>query len=98
MATITGTTSSGFSYSIPDGLKQDYRFIRAYRDLKSQDTDKQIDGATGLVAAVFCNEDEEQRFLQHVAEKHGRATVDAVYSEIGEILRACSEDAEAKKS
>lgn len=95
---ITGKTSSGFSYSIPDGLKQDYRFIRAYRDLKSQDTDKQVDGATGLVAAVFCNEDEEQRFLRHVERENGRATVDAVYTELGEIIRACMEDGDAKKS
>lgn len=95
---ITGTTSSGFSFSVPDGLKKDYHFIHAYKALNSKNPDKQVDGAAELVSSVFCNEEEEQRFLRHVEEKNGRATVDAVYTELGEIIRACLEDAEAKKS
>lgn len=95
---ITGKTSSGFSFSVPDGLKQDYHFIHAYKALKSKDPDHQVDGATEMVSAVFCNPDEEQRFLRHVEEKNGRATVDAVYTELGEIIRACMEDGDAKKS
>lgn len=95
---ITGTTSSGFAFSVPDGLKRDYHFIHAYKALKSKDPDKQVDGATEMVSAVFCNPDEEQRFLRHVEGKNGRATVDAVYTELGEIIRACMEDGEVKKS
>lgn len=95
---IKGKTSSGFDFAIPDGLKQDYRFIRAYSLIRSGDADKEVQGATELVASVFGNPAEEQRFLRHVEAINGRPTVDAVYKELGEIIQAATEDVDTKKS
>ena len=96
---VTGTTSSGFAFRVPDGIKNDYRFLRAYKKLKSSTTDQQLDGAVELISAVFGNEAEEDRFLQHLADEHGRADVETVYRELGEIIAAVSEaDETIKKS
>lgn len=95
---LTGTTSSGFTWTIPDGLTSDYRFVKAYQKVKSGNKDKQMEGSLELVAAVFGSEAEENRFLEHLADEHGRADVETVYRELGEIIAAASEDATAKKS
>lgn len=95
---VKGRTTSGFDFAVPDGLKQDYRFIRAYGMIRSGDVDKEVQGATELVSAVFCDPAEEQRFLRHVEAVNGRPTVDAVYKELGEIIQAAAEDTDTKKS
>lgn len=96
---ITGTTSSGFAFRIPDGIKTDFRFVRAYKKLRSPQTQQQLDGAVELISAVFCDEAEEDRFLRHLADENGRADVETVYRELGEIIAyASKEDALVKKS
>lgn len=96
---ITGTTSSGFEFRVPDGIKTDFRFVRAYKKLRSTQTQQQLDGAVELISAVFCDEAEEERFLRHLADENGRADVETVYKEIGEIIAyASKEDAAIKKS
>lgn len=96
---VRGTTSSGFEFCVPDGIKADYRFLRAYKKLKSAETERQLDGALELVSSVFGNETEEERFLQYLADEHGRADVETVFRELGEIIAIASrEDADIKKS
>ena len=96
---VTGTTSSGFTFQIPDGIKSDYRFLRAYKKLNSGVTGQQLDGAVELISAVFGDEGEEDRFLRHLADENGRADVETVYRELGEIISIASgEDADLKKS
>ena len=95
---VTGTTSSGFSFKVPDGIKTDYRFLRAFKKLNSGSTEQQMDGAVELISAVFGDEAEEDRFLQHIADQNGRADVETVYRELGEIIAAASEDPDVKKS
>ena len=95
---IKGTTSSGFSFKVPDGIKTDYRFLRAFKKLKSGSTEQQVAGAIELISVVFGNEAEEDRFLQHVADKNGRADVEPVYRELGEIIAAALKDPDVKKS
>ena len=96
---VTRTTSSGFEFRIPEGIKKDYRFLRAYKKLRSGATEQQIDGAVELLSSVFGDEAEEDRFLRHLADEHGRADVETVYRELGEILALASEaDEGIKKS
>lgn len=96
---ITGTTSSGFAFSIPEGIKKDYRFLKAYKKLHSPTAEQQMDGAVELISAVFASEAEEERFLRHLADENGRADVETVYRELGEIIAIASEeDAATKKS
>ena len=96
---VTGTTSSGFAFRVPEGIKKDYRFLRAYKKLNSGETQRQLDGAVELISAVFGDEAEEDRFLQHIADENGRADVETVYRELGEIIaKASEEDDGIKKS
>jgi hypothetical protein len=89
---VKGVTSSGFEFEIPDGVKNDFRFIKAYRDLKSADEDKQADGALALVSATFCDAEQEGRFYDHLAAEHeGRVPIDILYAELSEIIRIASE-------
>lgn len=95
---ISGTTSSGFHFSISDGLTRDFRFLRAYKNMQSEDAQQQLDGALDLVSVVFSDEKQEAAFLLHLADEHGRADVETVYRELGEIIAAAREDPQAKKS
>lgn len=96
---VKGKTSSGFEFTIADGIKSDFRFLRAYKKLKDPDAQKQLDGALELVSAVFANEAEEERFLLHLADENGRADLETVYRELGEIIAiASAEDDGVKKS
>ena len=39
MTAISGTTSTGFEYSIPEGLQTDWNFVRAYQKMMRAKTD-----------------------------------------------------------
>ncbi len=95
---IIGTTKSGFSFRLTDGITRDFRFLRACKKLRSPDATQQLDGAMELVSAVFADDAEEERFLLHVAGGRGRADIETVYRELGEIIAKASEDADTKKS
>lgn len=92
-------TSSGFECDIPKGLSKDFRFLRARMDLRSPDAEKANQAALDLVPIVFCNEAEEERFLLHLADKHGRVLLEDVFREIGEIMvQAREKDQKIKNS
>lgn len=96
---IKGKTSSGFEFCVADGIKKDFRFLKAYKKLRSSDSQQQLDGALDLVSAVFANDAEEERFLMHLADENGRADLETVYRELGEIIAiASAEDDGIKKS
>lgn len=79
-------TSSGFACDIPEGLANDFRFLKAHRALKSDDRNKSDQAAVDLVSIVFCDEATEERFFEHLADEHGRVPIATVYQELGEIL------------
>lgn len=97
---ITGETKSGFKFAIPEGMGNDFMFVKAYRDVSSDDNERVIDGAYNLVAAVFADSKEEDRFYKHLKERNGsRVPVDVLLEEINEIISIASEkDNEAKNS
>lgn len=84
-------TGSGFECEIPSGITQDFRFIKARQALKSDDPDVSNQAMLDMVSIVFCNEEEENRFLLHLADKDGRIPVSDVFGEIGEILAQAGE-------
>lgn len=96
MEKITGKTKSGFEFSVPDGLSNDFRFVKAYRNYKSRDPEKQVDGICDMISAVFSDEVEEERFYQHIARTYGddsgRVPADRVLLEITEITDIIHDD------
>lgn len=92
-------TKSGFECDIPKGLTKDFRFLRARMELKSDDPDTANQAALDLVPIVFCDKKEEERFLLHLADEHGRVPLENVFQEIGEILTLSREaDKQIKNS
>lgn len=85
-------TGSGFECEVPSGISHDFRFIKARQALKSDDPDKSNEAALDMVSIVFCNEEEENRFLLHLADKDGRIPIEDVFREIGEILTQAGEN------
>lgn len=83
--------NAGMEFNIPDGLTSDFRFVKAFRDMRSSDPEKATAAAVDLVSVVFSNEDEEQRFLQSIAGKNGRVSIDTVYQELGKLLNAAGD-------
>lgn len=92
-------TGSGFECEIPSGIAQDFRFIKARQALKSEDPDVSNQAALDMVSIVFCNEEEENKFLLHLADEDGRIPIADVFREIGEILAQAGEkDSKVKNS
>lgn len=96
---ITGKTSSGFEFSIADGLDKDFRFLKAYRKMHSGDENKTIEGLEELISVVFSNDDEEERYYRHVASIYGgRIPMDILESEMNEIFESAKQKDENVKN
>ena len=97
---ITGKTTSGFKFKIPDGLGEDFRLVKAYRDVRNGDEEQKVDAAINLVSVIFANDNEEKRFYEHLASKNGgRVPSTVLFKELLEIVTIATEkDKEAKNS
>lgn len=83
---IRGKTESGFEFSVSEKIKNDYRFIRAYRKSRSNDEDEQLIGTDDLLTVVL-GEDGAEALCKHLAEEDGTVPTDKVMSELAEILK-----------
>lgn len=100
---ITGTTSSGFKFHVPEGLAKDPKFLRAFISFGNKDlpVTVRMDSMFDVVSAVFNDEREEECFYKHLAHRNptGRADINDVAKEINEIATICrNEDEGIKKS
>ena len=91
------TTSSGFKFTVNDKLKNDFRFILALSDLRSDDADRQLAGSAALVRIVL-GEDGAKALYQHVTEPDGTLPTDKVMHEITEIITLSGESEESIKN
>ncbi len=97
---VKGTTSSGFSFEIPEGLDNDFRFVKAYEMTFSGDEEKAMKGVVKLVSAIFANnEEEEERLYEHLGKKYnGRVPFDVLFEEIKEIIDLAKSSDESIKN
>lgn len=97
---IEGTTNSGFNFSIPNGLTEDFRLLKAYKDIRDGDEEKKVDAAIDLVSVIFSDDDEEKRFYEHLAKQNGgRVPSPVLFKELFEIVNiAKDKDKETKNS
>lgn len=86
---VTGKTSSGYEFSFDEKACQDWRYIKALKNVKKgiKDPEAFLDGATALVEVLFNDHDAEEAYYQFLAEKNGgRVPFDVVFSEVNEII------------
>lgn len=97
---IKGKTSSGFEFTVAEGIDRDFRFMKAYRKVRSGDEDKAIEGAEQIISIVFSDKNEEERFYQHIASTYGgRIPIDVLFPELNEIIEiAKNQDEHVKNS
>ena len=98
-AKIKGTTSSGFDFAVDAEIFKDWRFLRAVRKANSKNGEEQFDASFEVVALIFNDPEEEERFYSFLAEKNGgRVPAEVVGSEIGEIMKIVQEKNRAAKN
>ena len=98
-AKVKGTTSSGFKFAVDADVFKDWRFLRAVRRASSSDGEEQFDAGFELVALLFNDQKEEERFYSFLAEKcGGRVPVDLVGKEAGEIMKVVQEKSKEAKN
>ena len=92
---IEGTTSRGFVFHVPEGLKYDAAFLRsvARLDNKKLPEAERMNAMFEAITAVFNNAEEEERFYKFLASRNetGRADINEVHEELVEIISFCGE-------
>ena len=95
---IKGTTPLGYKFSIDEGVKTDFNFLRALNDSQSKEADKALDGTIHLVSVIFNNDKKEKEFYDYLTEKHGgRLPLEILSNELKSIIVALNEDKQIKK-
>lgn len=98
MAKVKGTTGSGFKFSVDAEVFKDWRFLKAVRKANG-DGEEAFEAGLDMVAYLFNDSEEEERFYEHLAEKHGgRVPVEVVGHEAGEIMKIVQEKSKAAKN
>ena len=99
MAKVKGKTSSGFDFAIDAEVFKDWRFLNALRKANSGDGEAQMEASFKIIELLFNNPEEEERFYAFLAEQNGgRAPVEAVGHEAGEIMRLVREKSKEAKN
>jgi hypothetical protein len=86
---VKGKTSSGYKYSFDESVCQDWRYVKALKNVRkgAKDPEAFLDGATALVEVLFNDHDAEEAYYQFLAEKYGgRVPSEVVFSEVNEII------------
>lgn len=94
---LAGKTTSGFEFEINENIKNDYRFIRAYRKAHSNDEHEQLIGLDDLLT-VTLGESGAERLMSFLAEKDGTVPSNKVMEELAEIIKIAGSDTALKNS
>lgn len=93
---ITGTTSSGFHYTVSEKLRNDFRFILIYSKMTGKDEAAQLTAQPELINLVL-GEDGAEALYAHVAEEDGTIPADKLMAELAEIVTSSGKkDSEIK--
>lgn len=92
---ITGKTSTGFAFALPENKLQDMRVLRALAAmLKAPDESDPYAKVTDMdrLGTLILGGEKYQKLLDHVTTEDGRQPPDAVDKELGEILAAFNQE------
>lgn len=86
MKMISGKTSSGFEFELPENVINNMELVDALAE--SSDTDML---SVSRVVRLLLDKDQRQRLYDHVRAEDGRVPIDAVSEEVAEIFQAFSQ-------
>lgn len=82
---MSGTTASGFEFSVREDALNDYELFEALGDVDSGDV-----GRLPFVIRTALGEEQKDALVRHIKERcGGRADISQVVSEFKEILDLC---------
>lgn len=84
----TGTTKSGFTYSIDEGVKDDMELLECFIALDGGD----MTNLPKCITALLGPEQKEQLYNHCRSEKTGRVSATQVMNELSEILSGAKDD------
>lgn len=87
---ITGKTSTGFAFALPENKLHDLRVLRALAAMMKVPDASNPHQLTALddLGTLILGAEKYQKLLDHVATEDGRQPPEAVDKELGEILAA----------
>lgn len=88
---VSGTTKSGFNYTVNEEIRTDWRFVRALADADSKDASRQLSGATRMVELLL-GSDGEIELENHVAKENGIVPTELIINEVKDILNGIGEE------
>lgn len=94
---ISVTTKSGFTAEVNEGIGNDFRVVEAIADADSGDESRMLRGTVDLVRLML-GENGKKALYAHLEAKHGSVPVEAVISEVTEILTLAREQSKAVKN
>lgn len=81
---LSGTTASGFAFSLQDDALDDMELLDGLTDLE-----KGNPAAISTVCMHLLGEEQRKALYEHLREENGRVRISAVSDELGEILKIC---------
>lgn len=95
---VKGKTTSGFAFEIDSNVFKDWRFLKAVRKANTEGNEA-FEASLDMVAILFNDQKEEERFYDHLAEQNGgRVPVDVVGKEVGEIMKIVQDKSKEAKN
>ncbi|MBQ4177614.1 MAG: hypothetical protein II640_09120 [Lachnospiraceae bacterium] len=96
---VKGKTTSGFAFEIDSNVFKDWRFLRALRKANA-DGDDAFGSSMDMVAFLFNDQKQEDRFYDHLAAQNddGRVPIEVVGKEVGEIMKIVQEKSKEAKN
>lgn len=86
MAAKTGTTQSGFAFSIPEENLDNMELLDALAELNENDPLQ-----VSTVCRLLLGKDQRRRLYDHLRTPAGNVPIQAVTEAIGEIFNACGD-------
>lgn len=84
---VSGTTKSGFNYTVSEAIRDDWRFVKALADADSDDASRQLSGAVRMVVLLL-GEHGEAELSTHLAQPDGSVPTHLIMDEVREILNS----------
>lgn len=95
---IKGKTPSGYKYSIDEGIKTDWLFLKALSESESEDINIKFNGTIRLVSVIFGNDKTEKEYYEFVSAKHnGRVPMNILSEDLKSIVLKVNERNETVK-
>ena len=88
---VSGTTKSGFNYTVNEEIRTDWRFVKALADADSSEASRQLSGAVRMVTLLL-GEKGEAELEKHVAKEDGIDPTQSLIDEVRDILNGIGEE------